>query len=1169
MTCLLGSFLTNTHAASYDGLIINEIQAANIDQFTDPSWNYGGWIELYNANTCPYNLQGCWVSDDAQNLKKAHITQPITILGQSYKNLWFDHHDKFCPTQLKMKLDLEGGTIFLSDEDGNLITSQEYPAPVPRTSWARLNETSNEWGYTDQPTPEAANGAVVFCQSRFDAPCPSEPSQIFDKSVSFRIEIPEGATLRYTTDGAAPSLTRGEKSDTGDFTVSATTVFRFAFFREGFMTSPVITRTFIKKDKKFSLPIIAIATDPDNLYSDEKGIFVKGVNGRAGRGQNTNCNWNMDWDRPANFEFLYDEESKVNQECEIAKFGGWSRANTPHSFKLHASKLYEGNNSFNCKFFPDKSHNKYKTLKIRSGGGDNMCRVKDPFIHKIVQSSGLDVDIQDYQPVAHYINGVYKGVINMREPTNKHYVYSNYGLDEEEIDMFEMNNDSGYIQTCGTKEAFLRLYNLSKKAADANVYEEIKNLLDIDEFCNFFAVELYLGNWDWPQNNMKGWRPKEENGKFRFIMFDMDASFSEANPFKTLENKQIYGFDYLYYEDVPKWITEIELITIFKNLMQNEQIRKRFVDSFCLVAGSVFEPSRCKEIINRLAAKVEPMQILPDNGYGKNGSPWPSANSLISALSGQASNMYIQLKNYSLMALNMVPQYKNVKISTNLPESRILLNGNTIPTGHFDGQLFGKVNLKAEAPSGYSFKGWKIPDSLKWGNIILRMGDEWSYYDKGDLTKYPWNMSMYNVSKWNKGNAPFGYGIATGGYATELNYGGDKTNRYITYYFRKSLRLDEVPSSNDIFTFHYKVDDGFILYINGKEVTRCNMPDGDVDFYTPANKYAAFDPFTGSIDIDASYFRKGVNVIAVELHNNSKTSSDVYWDGQINWKKAISGDSIKYYRTENEIELAEGDVELMADYEVNRFFGSRPIVINEVSASNSIAVNEYFNKSDWIELYNNSSDTIDIEGFYLSDDINKPLKCQLSANDSEASTKIPAHGFCIIWCDKQKSITELHVPFKLGNEDGESVILTSPDQSYADTLQYCRHDGTESVGRFPDGGNCVYLMNHSTILSANRMNMYAQKISEKTEDSPSYMDQLHDNSLSISYSFENLCIRSEEKDDLTLNIHTIDGKKVMSQHLLMRNNEMKVNIYLLVPGIYVASLSDKEGHRVSIKFIKN
>ena len=60
-------------------LIVTEIMAANLDQTVDPSWNYGGWVELYNPTLQTVPLTGCWLSDDPQNLQKVHISQPMVL----------------------------------------------------------------------------------------------------------------------------------------------------------------------------------------------------------------------------------------------------------------------------------------------------------------------------------------------------------------------------------------------------------------------------------------------------------------------------------------------------------------------------------------------------------------------------------------------------------------------------------------------------------------------------------------------------------------------------------------------------------------------------------------------------------------------------------------------------------------------------------------------------------------------------------------------------------------------------------------------------------------------------------------------------------------------------------------------------------------------------------
>lgn len=1151
-----------------ESLVINEIMVANVDMFVDPSWNYGGWVEFYNTAAAPTQLRGCWISDDPDNLKKVHITQSFIVYGRSFKNLWFDHHDKYCPTQMDMKLKYEGGTIYLSDSKGNLLMSQDYPAAVPRASWARLSDCAEEWGYSNAPTPEQSNGNVTACQLRLDAPEVNLPSCIFDKTLTVRVEIPDGAILRYTTDGSTPTMKEGTTSETGIFTVSNTTLYRFALFREGYMSSPVVTRSFLKKDKDFSLPVMSLATDPANLYSDELGIFVQGVNGRPGLGVGSKCNWNMDWDRPVNFEYL-DEEgvSLLNQEADILRCGGWSRGTAPFSFKIHAAKVYEGNNSLDYPFFKDKSYNKYKMLQIRNGGNESSGRVTDAFLQKLALTSGLNIDAQDYQPVAHYINGVYKGVINMREPNNKHFVEANYGLDEDEIDLFEIDADSGYVQKCGTREAFERWYALSKTASDGTSYEEIEKLVDIDEYCNYMAVQLYLGNWDWPQNNLKAWRPIEEGGRFRFIVYDMDGSFSESSPFTTFAGKKTYTFNALYGESVSAWTKEIEPVTIFLNMLQNASFRRHFVDAFCLVAGSVYDPERCKELINEWTDYVYPMQILNDNGYGKNASPWGYANNLIASLSSRATGMYSALKSYAPMKLSGVTPQK-VKLTSNIREARLRVNGQVIPTGCFDGQLFPPVTLQAEVPAGYVFDGWDLVSGTAHGTPLIKKGDAWSYYDKGSLDGKSWKILGYSMSSWSTGKAPLGYGAASSGYNTEISYGSSSTNKYTAYYFRKNVTLSEPPSEENKFILDFDVDDGMVVYVNGVEAGRYNMPAGEVSFNTVAPTYASTDPDTGSMTLSNDLFKKGINVVAVEVHNNSTTSSDIYWDASLTQVKA-SDEPFSYISTETEWSLPEGNVELVAHFskinDTPDAHVQKPVVINEVNASNSVCVNEYYKKNDWIELYNTTSQDIDLTGMYLSDDVTTPCKYRISDEGSLATTILPAKGYCVVWCDGLESVTQLHAPFKLANKDNAYVLLTASDESWTDTLAYCSHDGKESVGRFPDGSPNIYHMSRPTIDGSNQMTMYTIPCMSRIEDSIHSISNSHDGGLSLLCTSEGIRIKSEESSRVTLSIYTLDGLCEMSECVELENGRILIPLPHLKQGIHVIDVHDEKGNSCSCK----
>ncbi|MBP5381678.1 MAG: CotH kinase family protein [Bacteroidaceae bacterium] len=1166
------------NSAALANVKITEIQNANIDQIVDPSWNYGNWVELYNPSTLGVTLTGCWISDDPDNLTKVHISQPIAIPAEGYLNLWFEHHDKYCLTQLDMKLNMEGGIIYLSDKNGSIITSQEYLPAVSRCSYARKSLDSDEWGVSPTPTPEASNEGMTYSEDRLPAPVVDQPSQIFSNTLTVCVNIPTGATLRYTTDGSTPTATNGETSYDGLFYPDETTTYRFCLVGDGYLPSQVVTRTYIYEDKTFALPVISVVTDDQNLYSDELGVLTRGVNGRPGNGQATACNWNMDWDRPINFEFINEEgEMVINQETAMERCGGWSRAWTPYSFKIKANKRYELQNTLPYQFFPEKPYRKHKTLQIRNGGNDTSCRIKDPALQEIVFRSGIDIDCQAYQPVMHYINGRYAGVINMREPNNKHYVYANYGLEDDEIDQFEMSPDSGYVQKCGTYESMQRWYNLAKNCADNETYEEIKRMVDIDEFCNYMAVEFYLGGTDWPQNNVKGFKPIMDGGRFRFILFDLDGTFATNSPFATFAGKKNYTFDKLYGEDVSNITKEIELVTIFLNMLNNATFRKQFIDTFCLVAGSVFDPDRCEEIINELANRVDSSQRIWNEVYGGGSNPWSTANSLISNLSSsRQTSMISTMRSYSPFNLSLKTA-QSVQLSANIEEARLLVNDLPVPTNKFKGQLFAPITFKAQAPVGYKFTGWKLVEGTSNNaSTLIPTESEWKYYDQGSLDGINWTASNYDDSAWDSGQAPLGYYVGGDRYTnTFLDYGGNTNSKRPTYYFRKSITLSETPSSEDVFTLDFIIDDGYIIYVNGTEAGRYNMPSGTITYSSFATSYAPNNPDSGSQTLDASLFKRGTNVIAVEIHNNSANSTDIYWEGSLTHSSTSTEGNIICADEEYEMPssgnmVLEACYEEMTDAEKEEAdIVTTPIVINEISAGNSIYVNDYFKKDDWVELYNTTNNDIDLEGMYMTDRSEKPTKYRITANGTHASTIIPAHGYKVIWCSKRNTQDELHANFKLDNVDGTVIRIMAADKSWADSIVYCAHNGDQTVGRYPDGGKDVYLMTQPTINATNQLNTYATAWEYVgPEDAINDVLSSRNGGMSIAYIGNQLLVKSEENQDVVVSVYTTAGVLVMYQGLNLGNGHDRVSVASLQPGIYVARVKDSEGNECATKFIK-
>lgn len=1143
---LLISFSLVNHTQGQQHLstiVINELQAANIDMFVDPSFNYGSWVELYNPSEQDVTLNGWYISDTPENLRLYPLGYQIGIIkAKSYKVLWFDHYNhQYSPTQIDSKLDADGGTIYISNNKGELICSQTYPESISRTSFARTTDGGETWGLTSLPTPGKSNQESPFVIERLAPPIVDNDGGLFTSSFTFNVTIPEGTTLRYTTDGTTPTEKNGTVSTSGQFIVNMTRIFRFRLFKEGYIPSRVVTRSYIYTDREYNLPIVSVVTDPVNIYSDSLGIMVEGVNGRPGNGMETPCNWNMEWDRPVNFEyFTQDGKATINQEVNMEMCGGWSRMWLPHSFKVKTNKIFEGENYFPYQIFPNKAYLKHKTLQLRNGGNDNGSRIKDAALQTIVLSSGLEVDGQECQPVAHFINGEYKGMLNIREPNNKHYIEANYALNEDEIDQFEISSE-GFVFKCGTSESFDTWKALSANASTASIYQKICDMVDIDEYINYMAVQLYLGGDDWPHNNLKAFKPRREGGKYRFVLFDLDFAFNRT------ENS------FLAFEDNKSWL---EVAEIFVNMLQNADFRKQFIDAYCLVAGSVFTPDRCNAIIDSMARNTE--LVLGYDGQ----SPWGTANEMKSRLSNRQGVMINTLKNYSPMKLSNV-NGQHVVLSANIPQARLSVNNQPVPTNRFDGTLFAPVTLKAETPTGFRFAGWKYVKTSQ--KALLGTKAKWYYYDQGSLDDKDWKSNV--MTNWASGKAPLGYWTSdTGnsrGYNTIIDYGGNSGDKRRTYYFSKEFTLDYIPSANDIYTMTFKVDDGMIVYINGKEATRYLMPSGNVGYNTFATTHAPGNPDEGELNLPYQLFKQGKNVIAVEVHNNSTSSSDIFFDAGIRVNQTLTEESI--VSTSETLSLpTDGSMSLQACYvPVNKEEqGSMhvvPVRINEISAGNSIYVNPtYFKKNDWIELYNTTPQPVDVAGMYLTDHLDKPFKFQIPSSET-LNTIIPPYGFLVLWADKLSPIQQLHTDFKLEDEGG-LVMLISADHTWSDTLFYPSHAGYESVGLYPNGGMNAYIMNVPTLSSTNQWSSYVQYIRESDLPTSTPATEITKRYLHVTWENGRINLWGTPQGHVGIDLFHISGIHIIHTDVTLENGYATLTPDGVTEGIYIVRLrNEKEG----------
>jgi hypothetical protein len=371
--------------------------------------------------------------------------------------------------------------------------------------------------------------------------------------------------------------------------------------------------------------------------------------------------------------------------------------------------------------------------------------------------------------------------------------------------------------------------------------------------------------------------------------------------------------------------------------------------------------------------------------------------------------------------------------------------------------------------------------------------------------------------------------------------------------------------------FDYIVDDGFIIYVNGKEAGRYLMPSSNVGFNTFASSYAAGNPDTGSLTLDASLFKQGTNVIAVEVHNNSGSSSDIYFDASLTLK-SYNGEEVILSEDETYVLPSTGNHVLKACYEKLseeelNLTHMTPVKINEICASNSIYINEYFEKNDWIELYNTTDEEYNVAGMYISDNLNKPLKYQIPT-DGIVNTVIKPNGFIVLWADKLTPINQLHTSFKIGAEGGE-VVLTSADETWCDTLVYAAHNGDYSIGLYPDGGNNAYIMNKPTIASSNVINSYSKHWDEPyIPNSLSDVEISRNGGLSLAYNDACIEVRCEDRGNVNMGIYTISGQNCIERTLALTGSAERISISSLPAGTYIVRAADENDNRCVIKIYK-
>jgi hypothetical protein len=166
------------------------------------------------------------------------------------------------------------------------------------------------------------------------------------------------------------------------------------------------------------------------------------------------------------------------------------------------------------------------------------------------------------------------------------------------------------------------------------------------------------------------------------------------------------------------------------------------------------------------------------------------------------------------------------------------------------------------------------------GRELLARNDIWKFHDGGTDLGTAWRLPSFDDATWKYGTAPFGFGLEHSSIdpclplATVLSPGPRPGSRHPTVYFRARFDVPSLPSGTKV-KLYLHVDDGAVVYVNGVEANRLGF---DASLVPTHGSYAGGDAGEAWVDLPGSLFVRGRNLVAVEVHQDSHDSPELWFE---------------------------------------------------------------------------------------------------------------------------------------------------------------------------------------------------------------------------------------------------------------------------------------------------
>jgi len=597
------------------------------------------------------------------------------------------------------KINSSGEYLSLCDSNGNLVDHVDEKDLPSDISWGRQPDGSDNWFLFEKPTPGLSN-TTPGLRNIAEKPSFFHSGGFYTAEFNLKLTTDsQTSTIYYTTNGAEPTL--ASEKYTNPVLIDKTTVIKAKTINADLLSSETVTNTYFINENT-SLAVVSLSTTPENLWDDEIGIYVEGTNGITGYCSDSPKNWNQDWERPATIEFFEPDKTpgfKIN--CGIKIGGGCTRLYAQKTLAVYTRSEY-GDNEIEYQIFPDKPLKKYNNINLRNSGQDwYRALIRDGVMQEIVKDR-MDIDWQCYRPIVMFINGEYWGIHGLREKHNEHYIAANYGIDPDAIDILKSH---AYVNQ-GSASHYLEMINFieNNDLVVQENYEYVKKQMDIDEYINYQITEIYYANIDWPGGNIKFWRPQTPDGKWRWILFDLDLGFGAHSMGQYASNSlaNATSLTQTYYAN-PTWST-----FLFRSLLKNEDFKNEFIQRYCMHIGTTFERDRVLGIIDSL-------ESLITTEVPRHVAKWPASTNLTYSWRDHIGIM----KEFAILRPNSARNHLQSKFNLSGSSSITIINNSQKGIVKINGvELINQVTtirlinniptrFEASPKPGCQFIGWK------------------------------------------------------------------------------------------------------------------------------------------------------------------------------------------------------------------------------------------------------------------------------------------------------------------------------------------------------------------------------------------------------------------------------------------------------------------------------